>query len=136
MVTLDGALFEISGTMSGGGSKPCGGKIGRLICTAVVSEEAVTDASRELAIMAEKLNSIHQHIADAAKRYQASEDAIAHWVLELAKRQKEVILNVNCRILCIFEKLYKYSFLFEQIESLSSQYSYLEKQIGSLEAAS
>nr|XP_011465606.1 PREDICTED: structural maintenance of chromosomes protein 4-like isoform X1 [Fragaria vesca subsp. vesca] len=111
VVTLDGALFEISGTMSGGGSKQCGGKIGRSICTAVVSEEAVTDASRELAIMAEKLNSISQHIADAAKRYQASEDAIAHWVLELAKSQKE-------------------------IESLSSQYSYLEKQIGSLEAAS
>ncbi|PRQ20033.1 putative structural maintenance of chromosomes protein [Rosa chinensis] len=110
-VTLDGALFEISGTMTGGGSKPCGGKIGRSICTTVVSEEAVTDASRELASMTDKLNHIRQHIADAAKRYQASEDAIAHWELELAKSQKE-------------------------IDSLSSQHSYLEMQIGSLEAAS
>ncbi|KAM5546561.1 structural maintenance of chromosomes protein 4-like [Rosa sericea] len=111
VVTLDGAVFDISGTMSGGGSKPCGSKIGRSICTTVVSEEAITDASRGLASMADKLNNIRQHIADAAKRYQASEDAIAHWELELAKSQKE-------------------------IDSLSSQLSYLEKQIGSLEAVS
>lgn len=106
MVTLDGALFEISGTMSGGGSKPCGGKIGRSICTTVESEEAVADASRELAGMADKLNYICQHIADAAQRYQASEDAVAHWELELAKSQKEVILNMDFLTLCIVEKLY------------------------------
>ncbi|PRQ20284.1 putative P-loop containing nucleoside triphosphate hydrolase [Rosa chinensis] len=111
VVTLDGAVFEISGTMSGGGSKPRGSKIGRSICTTVVSEEAITDASRGLASMVDKLNDIRQHIADAAKRFQASEDAIAHWELELAKSEKE-------------------------IDSLSSQHSYLEKQIGSLEAAS
>ena len=31
MLTLDGALFETSGTMSGGGSKPRGGKMGTSI---------------------------------------------------------------------------------------------------------
>ena len=31
VVTLDGALFETSGTMSGGGSKPRGGKMGTSI---------------------------------------------------------------------------------------------------------
>ncbi|KAL5741248.1 hypothetical protein ACOSP7_027980 [Xanthoceras sorbifolium] len=111
VVTLDGALFEKSGTMSGGGSKPRGGKMGTSIRSASVSAEAITSAEKELSAMANTLNSIRQRIADAVRRYQASENAIKHLEMELAKSQKE-------------------------IESLNSEHGYLEKQLDSLEAAS
>uniref|UniRef100_A0A2N9FRR7 Structural maintenance of chromosomes protein n=1 Tax=Fagus sylvatica TaxID=28930 RepID=A0A2N9FRR7_FAGSY len=111
VVTLDGALFEKSGTMSGGGSKPRGGKMGTSIRTASVSGEAVANAEKELSIMVGKLNSIRQRIAEAVRCYQSSEKAIAILEMELAKSQKE-------------------------IDSLNSQHSYIEKQLDSLEAAS
>ncbi|XP_065635653.1 structural maintenance of chromosomes protein 4 [Quercus suber] len=111
VVTLDGALFETSGTMSGGGNKPRGGKMGTSIRADSVSGEAVANAEKELSIMVEKLNSIRQRIAEAVRCYQASEKAIAILEMELAKSQKE-------------------------IDSLNSQHSYIEKQLDSLEAAS
>ncbi|KAF2315157.1 hypothetical protein GH714_038288 [Hevea brasiliensis] len=85
VVTLDGALFEKS--------------------------EAVANAEKELSTMVDKLNGIRQRIVDAVRSYQASEKAIAHLEMELAKSQKE-------------------------IGSLNSEHGYLEKQLGSLEAAS
>ncbi|KAJ7970989.1 Structural maintenance of chromosomes protein [Quillaja saponaria] len=111
VVTLDGALFEKSGTMSGGGSKPRGGKMGTSVRATSVSGEAVANAEKELSNMVDKLNSIRQKIADAVRRYQASEKAVAVLEMEFAKSQKEV-------------------------DSLNSQHSYIEKQLGSLEAAS
>ncbi|XP_050270364.1 structural maintenance of chromosomes protein 4 [Quercus robur] len=111
VVTLDGALFETSGTMSGGGNKPRGGKMGTSIRADSVSAEAVANADKELSIMVEKLHSIRQRIAEAVRCYQASEKAIAILEMELAKSQKE-------------------------IDSLNSQHSYIEKQLDSLEAAS
>ncbi|KAL3567974.1 hypothetical protein D5086_030625 [Populus alba] len=111
VVTLDGALFEKSGTMSGGGTKPRGGKMGTSIRATSVSGEAVTSAEEELSTMVERLNGIRQRIADSVKHYQASEKAIAHLEMELAKSQKE-------------------------IDSLNTEHSYLEKQLGSLKAAS
>ena len=81
MVTLDGAPFETSGIMSGGGSKPHGGKMGTSIQVASVSGEAVANAEKELSLMVEKLNSIHQRIAEEVWCYQASEKAIA--ILEM-----------------------------------------------------
>ncbi|KAL0014881.1 hypothetical protein SO802_001950 [Lithocarpus litseifolius] len=111
VVTLDGALFETSGTMSGGGNKPRGGKMGTSIRADSVSGEAVANAEKELSVMVEKLNSIRQRIAEAVRYYQASEKAIAILEMELAKTQKE-------------------------IDSLNSQHSYIEKQLDSLEAAS
>ncbi|CAN6562720.1 unnamed protein product [Malus baccata var. baccata] len=111
VVTLDGALFEKSGTMSGGGSKPRGGKMSTSIRATSVSGEAVANAEKELAAMVDSLNTIRQKIANAVRRYQASEKAVARLEMDLAKSQKE-------------------------IDSLNSQHSYLEKQIGSLEAAS
>ncbi|XP_048431168.1 structural maintenance of chromosomes protein 4 [Pyrus x bretschneideri] len=111
VVTLDGSLFEKSGTMSGGGSKPRGGKMSTSIRATSVSGEAVANAEKELAAMVDSLNTIRQKISDAVRRYQASEKALARLEMELAKSQK-------------------------QIDSLNSQHSYLEKQIGSLEAAS
>ncbi|XP_065856626.1 structural maintenance of chromosomes protein 4 [Euphorbia lathyris] len=111
VVTLDGALFEKSGTMSGGGSKPRGGKMGSSIRAVSVSGEAVASAEKELSTMVDKLNGIRQLIADAVRSYQASEKAITHLEMELAKCQKE-------------------------IDSLHSEHGYLEKQLGSLKAAS
>lgn len=111
VVTLDGALFEKSGTMSGGGSKPRGGKMGTSIRAASVSGETVANAEKELSTMVEKLNSIRQRIAEAVRRYQAADKGVAFLEMEFAKSQKE-------------------------IDSLNSQHSYLEKQLGSLEAAS
>ncbi|KAJ1434075.1 Structural maintenance of chromosomes protein [Sesbania bispinosa] len=111
VVTLDGALFEKSGTMSGGGNKPRGGKMGTSIRATSVSVEAVADAERELSGMTGKLNAIRQRIMDAVRRYQASEKTIGALEMELAKSQKEV-------------------------DSLNSQHSYIQKQLVSLEAAS
>ncbi|KAI9120379.1 hypothetical protein K1719_007412 [Acacia pycnantha] len=111
VVTLDGALFEKSGTMSGGGSKPRGGKMGTSIRASSVSAEAVSNAEKELSGMVDTLNTIRQRILDAGKRYQASEKAVTALEMELAKTQKEV-------------------------DSLHSQHSYIEKQLASLEAAS
>lgn len=90
MVTLDGALFEKSGTMSGGGSKPRGGKMGTSIRPTSVSTEAIRSAEMELSTMVDKLNSIRQRISDAVRHYQASEKEVALLEMELAKSQKEV----------------------------------------------
>ncbi|KAH7861220.1 hypothetical protein Vadar_023285 [Vaccinium darrowii] len=111
VVTLDGALFERSGTMSGGGSKPRGGKMGTAIRATSVSAVAIANAETELSEMVAKLTSIRQKIADAVKSYQASEKAVLLLEMELAKRQKE-------------------------IDSLNTQHVYLEKQLDSLKAAS
>lgn len=90
VVTLDGALFEKSGTMSGGGSKPRGGKMSSSIRSSGVSGEAVTDAEKELSKLVESLNSLRQKINDAVKCYQAAEKAISLFQMELAKGEKEV----------------------------------------------
>ncbi|KAL1809577.1 hypothetical protein ACET3Z_026567 [Daucus carota] len=111
VVTLEGALFEKSGTMSGGGGKPRGGKMGTSIRVSSVSREAVTDAEKELSLVLGKLDMIRQKINDAARSYQSSEKAISHLEMDLAKCQKEV-------------------------DSLKSQHAYLEKQLDSLKDAS
>ncbi|KAF5748995.1 structural maintenance of chromosomes protein 4 [Tripterygium wilfordii] len=111
VVTLDGSLFEKSGTMSGGGNKPRGGKMGTSIRVNSVSGEAVSNAEKELSTMVNTLNSIRQKISDGVRRYQASEKAVAHLEMELAKTNKE-------------------------IDSLNSEHGYLEKQLDSLKAAS
>lgn len=111
VVTLDGSLFEKSGTMSGGGGKPRGGKMGTSIRANSVSSEAIANAENELAAMVEKLGNIRQKIADAVKRYQVAENAVSRLEMELAKSQKE-------------------------IDSLKARHDYLEKQLESLKAAS
>ncbi|XP_022149786.1 structural maintenance of chromosomes protein 4 [Momordica charantia] len=111
VVTLDGALLEKSGTMSGGGGMPRGGKMGTSIRSASVSRETFANAEKELSEMVDALNKIRRRIADAAQRHQVSEKEVAQLEMLLAKSQQE-------------------------IDSLTSQHSYLEKQLGSLEAAS
>lgn len=89
VVTLDGALFEKSGTMSGGGRKPRGGKMGTSI-RASVSSEGVAQAERELAQIVDELSSLRHKISDAVRCYQAAEKAVYHLEMEVAKCQKEV----------------------------------------------
>ncbi|KAJ8546057.1 hypothetical protein K7X08_018640 [Anisodus acutangulus] len=111
VVTLEGALFEKSGTMSGGGGKPRGGKMGTSIRAASVSPEAISDAENELSRIAENLDNVRQRITDAVKCYKASEQALSHDEMELAKCKKE-------------------------IDSLKSQCGDLKKQLESLKNAS
>ncbi|KAL6960771.1 Structural maintenance of chromosomes protein 4 [Sarracenia purpurea var. burkii] len=111
VVTLDGSLFETSGTMSGGGSKPRGGKMGSAIRVTSVSAETIANAESELSEIAGKLNNVRQKIGNAVRRYQASEKTVSQLEMELAKTQKE-------------------------IDSLNMQHVYLEKQLDSLKTAS
>ena len=55
--------------MTGGGSKPRGGKMGTSIRIASVSGEAVANAEKELSTMVERLNNIRERIAAAVRRY-------------------------------------------------------------------
>ncbi|XP_031491407.1 structural maintenance of chromosomes protein 4 [Nymphaea colorata] len=89
VVTLEGALFEKSGTMSGGGGKPRGGKMGTSI-KASVSTEAVGNAEKELALLVDQLAVLRLKIVTAGKRYQASEKALANLEIHLAKTQMEI----------------------------------------------
>lgn len=79
--------------MSGGGSKPRGGKIGTSIRSMTVSAEGIANAEKELAALANKLNDVRQRMMDSARRYQASEKTVAALEMELAKSQKEVMLS-------------------------------------------
>ncbi|XP_024974942.1 structural maintenance of chromosomes protein 4 [Cynara cardunculus var. scolymus] len=110
VVTLDGALFEKSGTMSGGGNKPRGGKMGTSIRATSVSGEAVAEAENELAQIADRLSNLRQQISEVVRHYKDLEKTATHIEMELAKSQKE-------------------------IESLNSQHEYLGKQLDSLKAA-
>lgn len=79
--------------MSGGGSKPKGGRIGTSIRATNVSVEAVASAERELSGLTDKLNVIRQRIINAVRQYQAAEKTVAALEMELAKSQKEVLLS-------------------------------------------
>ncbi|WZZ01622.1 hypothetical protein YC2023_073950 [Brassica napus] len=111
VVTLDGALFEKSGTMSGGGGKPRGGRMGTSIRATGVSGEVVANAENELFKIVDMLNHIREKIGNAVRQYRAAENEASRLEMELAKSQRE-------------------------IESLNSEHNYLEKQLASLEAAS
>ncbi|KAL1538699.1 Structural maintenance of chromosomes protein 4 [Salvia divinorum] len=110
VVTLDGALFEKSGTMTGGGNRPSGGKMGTSI-RASVSGEAVATAEKELSDLAERLNNLRNRISDAVRSYRDSENAISPLEMNLTKTRKE-------------------------IESLKLLLGDLEKQLSSLKAGS
>ncbi|XP_042418803.1 structural maintenance of chromosomes protein 4-like [Zingiber officinale] len=110
VVTLEGALFEKSGTMSGGGNKPRGGKMGRYIRESV-SREDVVSCEKDLAQLVDQLSDIRHRIADCTRRFQACEKDEAHYEMELAKTQKE-------------------------IDSLNEQHNYIKSQLVALKAAS
>lgn len=88
--TLDGELIEKSETMSGGRSKPRGGKMRTCIRSSTVSAEAVGNAENELLTLSNKLSNLRQQIGDAVRRYQSFEIALANLEMELPKCHNEV----------------------------------------------
>lgn len=110
VVTLDGALFEKSGTMSGGGGKPRGGKMGTSIKDSV-TPEVLSSAEHELEMLESQLRGLRQSVNEARQRYQAAESGCIRIEMELDKCNKE-------------------------ISSLSEQYTYKQKQLKSLKDAS
>lgn len=89
-MTLDGALFEKSGTMSGGGGRPRGGKMGTSFRASSVSGEAMANAEKELSDLVESLSTVRNRLADAVKNFKDSEKEISALEMALAKSQKEV----------------------------------------------
>lgn len=75
--------------MSGGGSKPRGGKMGTSIRESV-SEEAVINAENDLNKLVGQLNKLRENINDAKKRHRALEEAKSRLEMELLKAKKEV----------------------------------------------
>lgn len=126
--------------MSGGGSKPRGGKIGTSIRSMTVSAEGIANAEKELAALANKLNDVRQRMMDSARRYQASEKTVAALEMELAKSQKEVMLSSKSEKVLFLDLLVLGIDIFHslhlQVDSLKSQHNYIEKQLASLETAS
>lgn len=76
--------------MSGGGSKPRGGKMGTSIRVTGISGEAIATAEKELSKIVEMLSNIREKIGDAVRRYQAAEKEVSTLEMELLKSQKEV----------------------------------------------
>lgn len=90
-MTLDGALFEKSGTMSGGGGKPRGGRMGTSIRATGVSGEVVANAEKELSKIVDMLSNIREKIGNSERQYRAAENEVSRLEMELAKSQKEVL---------------------------------------------
>lgn len=93
-MTLEGALFEKSGTMSGGGGKPRGGRMGTSIRATGVSGEAVEDAEKELSKIVDMLSNIREKIGNAVRQYRAAENEVSRLDMELAKSQREVLSSL------------------------------------------
>lgn len=140
VVTLDGALLERSGTMSGGGGMPRGGKMGTSIRSASVSRETFAKAEKDLSEMVDALRKIRQRIADAEQRHQVSDKAVGQLEMSLARSQHEVVSLIAVLICCLINTveviLTCFVFRLLQIDSLTSEHSYLKNQLRSLEAAS
>jgi len=90
--------------MSGGGSKPKGGKMGTSIRATNVSGEAVASAERKLSELTVKLNEIRQGMKELTVKLNeirqgggAAEKKIAAFELDLAKSHKEVMLISESR---------------------------------------
>ncbi|PWA51171.1 structural maintenance of chromosome 3 [Artemisia annua] len=109
VVTLNGVLFETSGTMSGGGRTPRRGKMGTSIKSTSVSRESVIKAENELTQIVEKLKHAQQQVSELVRHHEKLAKATAILKTELSKSQIE-------------------------IEELNSQHENLAKQLDSLKA--
>ncbi|GJN14824.1 hypothetical protein PR202_gb01689 [Eleusine coracana subsp. coracana] len=94
----------------GGGNKPKGGGMGSSIRESI-SEDAIKNAESNLNKLTGDLNKLREQMNDAKKHYRSLEEAKSRLQMELAKVKKEV-------------------------ESMNAQYSYNEKRLDSLKAAS
>lgn len=93
MVSIDGAVFERSGTMSGGGGKPRGGRMGTSIKDSSVSRESIATAEKELESVRSELAAARQRVSVAAQEYQTSLKAVSQLQLDIAKTKMEVTLS-------------------------------------------
>lgn len=96
MVSLDGAVFERSGTMSGGGGKPRGGRMGTAIRDSSVSIESLKKAEKELESVRTELVAVRQRISLAAQQYQTALKAVSQLELDVAKTKMEVSAPSRC----------------------------------------
>ena len=83
--------------MSGGGSKPRGGKMGTSIKATSVSAEAIAEAENELTQISEKLRNVRLQISEVVAHYKNLEKAATQLEMGLAKSKKEV--NVHFKVL-------------------------------------
>ena len=63
VVTLKGQLFEVSGTMSGGG-RPSSGRIGSSIAVSDVDEREITTLEEEVNVLNHKINELNNRLED------------------------------------------------------------------------
>ncbi|GBG74228.1 hypothetical protein CBR_g17940 [Chara braunii] len=107
VVTLDGQLFESSGTMSGGGGRPRGGKMGTAVRDGGVSREALSTAERELDALVAQLTALRARIAEITATASRAEKALMLLETQIPKTKMEV-------------------------EALHAQRKDIEKQLGAL----
>lgn len=89
-MSLDGAVFERSGTMSGGGGKPRGGRMGTAIRDSSVSRESMASAEKELENVRTELATTRQRVSVAASQYQLALKSVSQLELDIAKIKMEV----------------------------------------------
>ena len=87
---MDGAVFEKSGTMSGGGGKPRGGRMGTAIRACSVSTEAIAKAEDDLTTCMERGRDLREKINAATHQYRSAEKVLTQLELQLAKIRMEV----------------------------------------------
>ncbi|KAH7432741.1 hypothetical protein KP509_07G037500 [Ceratopteris richardii] len=90
VVTLDGAVFEKSGTMSGGGGKPKGGRMGTAVRTCSVSAETIAKAEEDLRALIDQRKNVREKLNASVQQYKTAEKAVSQLELQLAKVQMEV----------------------------------------------
>eukprot|EP00899_Mesostigma_viride_P022586 jgi/Mesvir1/3511/Mv11989-RA.2 len=91
VVTLDGQLIETSGTMSGGGGKPKGGKMGsRVVADAGKAEADLRATEEQLSAEETRLGEAKAGGLDAGKKAAAAEARIAELEVAIPKTQMEV----------------------------------------------
>lgn len=95
MVSLDGAVFEKSGTMSGGGGKPRGGRMGTAIKDSTVSRESMASAEKDLEDVRAELSATRQRVSEAAQQHQSALKSVSQLELDIAKIKMEVSMLIN-----------------------------------------
>jgi structural maintenance of chromosome 4 len=156
VVSLDGAVFERSGTMSGGGGKPRGGRMGTAIRDSTVSRESIANAEQELENVKVELAATRQRVSVATQQHQSALKSVSKLELDIAKIKMEVSMLVDtmhdlvlldARFILLFLKIeydIEYfisrthtqqmaSFL-EQLEALKGQQSDISKQLEALKS--
>jgi structural maintenance of chromosome 4 len=93
VVSLEGAVFERSGTMSGGGGKPRGGRMGTAIQDSSDSQESLAAVEKELDTVKHELVSIRHRISIAIQEYRTADNALSQLALDIPKMQMEVGQN-------------------------------------------